>query len=463
MKSFWKGHFLTLILVAADVVAFCVIWREAWNLRHALNDQFGEPINAYSNYRRVLPQLLPFWIGVMAYFEHYAHRGKISSLNQSGNIVKAGLMFLLITPALAFMFKEYDVGRAVIGFAVIGMTIYVTVSRTLLRRIKEFFVKRGHGLTRVAIIGAGKTGRSVAARILRHPEIGYSLVGFIDNDSHLAGTQVEGVPVIGGNKGLVDLLLRHRVEEVFLAVPSMPTNDKFNLITECEQAKVHFKVVTANLFQVITNQVKIDDIGGFPVILLRDGHLTPLGALIKRLMDLSIAIPGLILAAPVMAVVAAIIRSESDGPAFFIHERVGKDGKIFKMYKFRTMRADADPYEKAPGDPNDPRITKFGKFLRKTSLDELPQILNVMKGDMSMVGPRPEMPFIVAEYEPWQRRRLDVPQGITGLWQVAGRKTLPLHLNLEYDFYYIRNWSPVLDMVILLRTIPAVLFGNGAF
>lgn len=463
MKSFWKGHFLTLILVAADVIAFSVIWREAWQLRHALNEQFGEPINAYVNYRRMLPRLLVLWIGLMAYFEHYSHRGKISSLNQIGNIIKAGMMFFVATPALAFMFKQYDIGRSVIVFAVTAMTIYVYASRSALRWLKEYFVRRGHGLTRVAIIGAGKTGREVAARIKRHPEIGYNLVGFIDRDPSKKGTTIDDVPVIGVTNGLVDLLLRHRVEEVFLAVPSMPTNDKFNLITECEQAKVHFKVVTANLFQVITNQVKIDDIGGFPVILLADGHLTPAGALIKRMLDLAIAIPFTLIALPFMAMISLIIRLESPGPSLFVHDRVGKDGKIFKMYKFRTMRSDVNPYEKAPSDSSDPRITRFGKFLRKTSLDELPQLLNVLKGDMSMVGPRPEMPFIVAEYEPWQRRRLDVPQGITGLWQVAGRKHLPLHLNLEYDFYYIRNWSPVLDLVILVKTVPAVLLGKGAF
>lgn len=463
MKSFWKGNFLTLIMIACDVVGFCLIWREAWMVRHALDSRFADPINDYINYRRALPKLLPVWIFVMAYFDHYGHRGRISSLNQIGNIIKAGIGFLVGTLSVAYLFKTHDVGRSVVFLAVGAMTVYVYISRSLLRWLKEYFVRKGFGLTRVAIIGAGNTGREVAERIRTHPEIGYALVGFVDRDPALAGAAVVGAPVIGDGNRLVDLLLRHRVEEVFLAVPSMPTNDKFNLITECEQAKVSFKVVTANLFQVITNQVKIDDIGGFPVILLRDGHLTPLGALSKRVLDLSIAIPLLIATSIPMAILAFMIRRESAGPAIFVHDRVGKDGKMFRMYKFRTMVSEANPYQTAPADHTDPRVTPFGRFLRKTSLDELPQVLNVLKGDMSMVGPRPEMPFIVAQYEPWQRRRLDVPQGITGLWQVAGRKHLPLHLNLEYDFYYIRNWSPVLDLTILVKTIPAVLFGNGAF
>jgi lipopolysaccharide/colanic/teichoic acid biosynthesis glycosyltransferase len=127
------------------------------------------------------------------------------------------------------------------------------------------------------------------------------------------------------------------------------------------------------------------------------------------------------------------------------------------------MHVEVEPYQSAPDSPDDPRVTRFGRWLRKTSFDEFPQLWNVIRGDMSMVGPRPEMPFIVERYEPWQMRRLDVPQGITGLWQIAGRKQLPLHLNLEYDFYYIRNWSLLLDVVILLRTFPAVFFGSGAY
>ncbi len=463
MKSFWKSHFLTLLLIFADVVAFCLIWRESWVLRRTLDTSFSVPINAYENYTAILPKLLAVWLLVMAYFQHYAHQGKISSLNELGSILQAGLGLLVGTMATAYLFKPNDIGRSVILIAVAGMTIYVYASRTALRRAKEFFVARGHGLTRVAIIGAGETGRKVAARIKSHPEIGYELVGFIDNDPAKSGAAVDGISVIGDTRDIVNLLLRHRIEEVYLAIPSRPTNELFSLITECEQARVHFKILTSSLLQVITEKIKIDDVEDLPVIPLRDGHLSPLSALLKRLLDLAIAVPLLILASPFILIIALVLRWESSGPAIFAHDRIGRDGKRFRMFKFRTMRTEVDPYEESPADASDPRITQFGKFLRKTSLDELPQLLNVIKGDMSLVGPRPEMPFIVEKYEPWQRRRLHVPQGLTGLWQIAGRKKLPLRLNLEYDFYYIRNWSLLLDLEILLKTIPAVLFGRGAF
>lgn len=463
MKSFWKGHFLTLILVFADVVAFSIIWRWTWEFRHASTEGFGQPINPFDNYRALLPRLLVVWLGIMAYFEHYSHRGKISSLNQMGNIIKAGLGIVIGTMCTAYLFKQHDLGRSVIFIASAGMTAYVWASRTALRRVKEFFVARGHGLTRVLIIGAGETGRKVAARIVSHPDAGYDLIGFVDRDPEKRSAEVEGSPFLGTTENLLEILQRHRIEEAFFAIPSLPQNEMFNLITECEQARVHFKVVTAGLLQVIMNRVKIDDIEDMPVIPLRDGHLTPAGALAKRGMDLALVLPAMPIILILMGVITLLIRKESKGSAIFTHERVGKDGRKFRMHKFRTMLVDADPYAIAPSTPDDPRITRIGRFLRKTSLDELPQFINVLKGEMSLVGPRPEMEFIVNQYEPWQRRRLFVPPGLTGLWQIAGRKRLPLHQNLEYDFYYIRNWSLILDMEIILKTLPSVLLSKGAF
>jgi len=464
MKSFWKGHFLTFLLVAVDVVTFCLIWRLSWEARRALTGRtFSVPINPWENYAAALPKMLVVWVGLMAFFEHYHHRGRISSLNQIPNIVKAGLGLVVGSIAVAFLFKRYDLGRSVILLSSAGMTAYLYASRTTLRMVKEAFIARGHGLTRAVIIGAGPIGRAVASRIRHHPEVGYELVGFVDSDAALKGRSVEGARVLGLPSELVDLLLRHRVEEVFLAAPDMEANEKFNLITECEQARAHFNVVTNDLFQVISSQVKIDEIGDFAVIPLRQGRLTPFDALLKRLLDLGVAVPLAASTAPLMVVIAWLIRRDSPGPAIFIQERIGKDGRRFRMWKFRTMYIETPPYVPAPNDPSDPRITRVGRFLRQTSLDELPQLLNVIRGEMSLVGPRPEMPFIVDRYEPWQRRRLDVPQGITGLWQIAGRKRLPLHQNLEYDFYYIRNWSLLLDLTILLRTLPAVIFRSGAF
>jgi exopolysaccharide biosynthesis polyprenyl glycosylphosphotransferase len=465
MRSFWKSHFLTLCLVALDLLAFSFVWKECHDLRFALNERFRQPINPFwPGYAHALPILVIVWIVVLALFQQYAHRGKISSLNQVGDIIKSGFALLIVTLAFANLTKaRFSLGNSVIGFSAASFTVYLYISRTALRAIKERLRQNGIGLTRAAIIGAGETGRRVALRIRNHPEVGYELVGFIDMNAAELGDKIAGVPVIGDTSDLVTLLLRYRIEEVFLAIPSMPQDEAFGLVVQCEEANVHFKIVRDDLLQVITDRVKIDDIGDFPVILLREGRLRPLDLFLKRALDLVLVIPLLLCSLPLWVVIAIVIKMDSRGPVLFSHDRVGMGGRVFRLYKFRTMSTDTSAYAVAPGDQNDPRITRFGRWLRKTSLDEIPQFLNVLKGQMSLVGPRPEMPFIVEQYEPWQRRRLDVPQGITGLWQIAGRKHLPLHFNLEYDFYYIRNWTLLLDLVILLRTAPAVLLGKGAF
>lgn len=184
---------------------------------------------------------------------------------------------------------------------------------------------------------------------------------------------------------------------------------------------------------------------------------------LKRIIDFCGALWALIVLAPVFIVLFILIHTDSPGPAFFSHKRVGKNGKIFTIHKFRTMKTEAKDQELAPVTSNDTRITKLGRFLRRTSLDEMPQFWNVLKGDMSLIGPRPEMEFIVKNYTPIEKCRLLIKPGITGIWQVRGRKDLPLHANVEYDLYYIINESLTLDLRILLNTITVVISGKGAY
>jgi lipopolysaccharide/colanic/teichoic acid biosynthesis glycosyltransferase len=184
---------------------------------------------------------------------------------------------------------------------------------------------------------------------------------------------------------------------------------------------------------------------------------------VKRGFDVVVSGLVVLFTLPFWVVIMTAIRLETDGKAIFKQDRVGKDGRIFRIYKFRTMHSDTETFQYSPSRPDDQRITKVGKFLRKTSLDEFPQFLNVLKGEMSLVGPRPEMPFIVDKYKSWQRQRLKVKPGLTGLWQIMGRKELPLHESLEYDFYYIKNQSLLLDLTILIKTIPIILRGKGAY
>jgi exopolysaccharide biosynthesis polyprenyl glycosylphosphotransferase len=235
-----------------------------------------------------------------------------------------------------------------------------------------------------------------------------------------------------------------------------------SMVLDCEDLGVTFRVVT-NLFEVLTAGTPIDLVDDLPLVRLGRQHENLLYEPIKRCIDITGALVGLALLGSVMWWCARRITKESPGRAIFCQQRVGKNGEIFDIYKFRTMYIDADSYAAAPHDRDDPRITPFGRWLRATSLDELPQLFNVFRGQMSLVGPRPEMPFIVDTYDEWQRRRLSVKPGVTGLWQILGRKDLPMHENLQYDFYYIRNRSLGHDLSIMIRTVGAVLMRRGAF
>ena len=460
-KSFWKSRWLTIFLLLIDAVFFTLLWLAAYHLRRSFNPFFSKPINALINYTRTIPGVVIVWIFASAYHGHYSHREKISSLNQASRIFKASFAGFLGTLALAhFLYKDYELGRTVILFSSLFNFVYLYASRTYLRAIKRRRIALGIGLKKCLVVGAGQCGKKVMHHIVDHPEIGFDLVGFVDDD--VEKKSIGKIPVLGNLKDLPEIIRQNNIEEVFLAIPSISRDRQMGLIVECEETGAEFKIVS-DIFGVITSQVKIDEIDEIPVIKLGDGHLPPSHAFVKRVMDIIVASAMFIPSLVIWPVIVILIRMDSPGPAIFKQKRIGKDGKSFEMYKFRTMYLDTPRYKEAPDTPEDPRISKMGKFLRKYSLDELPQLLNVLKGDMSMVGPRPEMPFIVEKYEEWQRRRLNVKPGITGLWQIVGRKKLPLYMNLEYDFYYIKNQSLMLDLIILWKTIPAVFLGKGAF
>lgn len=462
-----NGRGAAAALIVVDLAAFAGVWLLAWTIRAQYGAAAARPINEIRFYIHALAPLLPLWVAITAYGRHYQLRGRIDSLNETGAILRTTLMLWIGTMAAAYLVRGLSLGRSVITLAALGMGLYLWASRSLLRFYKRGRAERGEGRVRAAIVGHGETGRLAAAHLAAHPDVVYELVGFIASGTEgESGDRPPGAPreaVLGPTERLEELIREHRLEEIFLADPAMRAGEAMTLVHSCERASADFKFVTRDFLHVVQNWLKVDEIGEHSVMLIRNGAIPPMNAALKRAMDLAIAVPAAVLAMPLALLIAAAIRLDSPGPVFFVHERIGRDGRRFNIVKFRTMRADTDPYAPGPDSTADPRITRVGRWLRRTSLDELPQLINVIRGEMSLVGPRPEMPFIVEGYTPWQRRRLDVPQGITGLWQIAGRKRLPLQSNMEYDFYYIRNRSIVFDCAILLRTIGAVFFGRGAF
>ena len=470
MKSIYRSWVLTYILLLMDGVCLAATWLNVYFVRLYLNPDNGhslfglisEPINPSDGYVRSLIYLVPLWLAIYGYYEHYSHRERLSGLNELTRIFKAAMAIMITTFAAAFLLKEYSLGRSIVIIFSMLSFLYLYVSRSILRWCKGRNFSSGHGLLKTIVIGAGETGRNVASRISSHPDVGYQFAGFIDDDPELQDSEILGKPVLGKLSDLKSLVEKDGIEVVFIAIPSMSQDVMLNLIVECEDFDVSFHVVS-HAFEVITDKSRLDVMAEVPVHRLPGGQMPLSHALAKRVLDLAVSIPILLVSLLWMIPVAIFIKLTSNGPAIFSQERVGFHGKNFTMFKFRTMKIDVPQYAEAPTNPKDDRITGIGRFLRKYSLDEFPQLWNVIRGDMSLIGPRPEMPFIVKKYEEWQRYRLTVKPGVTGLWQIIGRKNLPLELHMEYDLYYIKNQSLLLDLLILFKTIPAVLFGRGAF
>jgi exopolysaccharide biosynthesis polyprenyl glycosylphosphotransferase len=264
-----------------------------------------------------------------------------------------------------------------------------------------------------------------------------------------------------------------RVEELWIALPARAHERLNQIVTAAERLPVRIKIAP-DYFSMALVRARPEIFGGLPLIGLRDPVIEGAPRLIKRLFDLVIGGLSLVAGAVPMAMIAMLIRSDTPGPVLFRQKRVGENLRPFEMFKFRTMVPEAEGLSQAVAvhqvdgsvvhkQKDDPRVTRMGRFLRRYSLDELPQLFNVLKGDMSLVGPRPELPWLVDLYQPWQRKRFAVPQGLTGWWQVNGRSDRPMHMNTEDDLYYVYNYSLWLDILILARTPWVVLLGKGAF
>jgi exopolysaccharide biosynthesis polyprenyl glycosylphosphotransferase len=452
---------LRTLHVATDALLVSAGWLVAWGIRSAVAEPIGRAINPLDWYLRALPFVVVPWIATCWWFGIYRSRRTQTAVDELSKLLRGAMLGLLVVAAVGFFFKELQFGRLVVLTSVAMNLVLQGASRMFFHRFERELRRSGAADLRVLIVGTGVPAIRLLQKLQDHPEDGYRVVGLIDDAPELPEKDVAGVPVLGHVDDLREVAIRHRVEEIFVALPSLGHTRMLSLVLGCEDLGITFRVVT-NLFEVLTAGTQLDLVDDQPLVRLGLERVHPLYEPCKRAFDLVCASVGLVLTAPLVAWVALRLWWSGVSP-WFVHERIGRHGKPFRMIKLRTLRDDVGAYEEAPRGPGDPRITPYGSWLRATSIDELPQLWNVLRGEMSIVGPRPEMPFVVARYDAWQLRRLAVKPGITGLWQILGRKDLPMHENLQYDFYYIRNRSLALDASILLRTAGAVWSRRGAF
>ncbi|MBI2567748.1 MAG: undecaprenyl-phosphate glucose phosphotransferase [Candidatus Schekmanbacteria bacterium] len=386
---------------------------------------------------------------------YHPRRGR-STVEEIYAVFNAILMGGLVLIGVSFFYRDITYSRAVaVSFFVIDFLL-VCLSRLTLRSLLREMRRRGFNLRHIMIAGAGELGRRFAEKLQHHPEVGLKLVGWVDDDPSKIGRELLGARVMGTLDDVVRLLGAYRVDQLYIALPLSAYRRFLKVLGDIRQEGVQVKVIP-DLMQYITFQAGIEDFDGIPVINLTQTPLRGWNSMVKRIMDIALAALAIIGLAPLLALIIALIKLDSRGPVFYRQERMGLDRRRFMIFKFRSMHTDAEEHTGPVfARAGDPRVTRVGRVLRSLSLDELPQLLNVLKGEMSLVGPRPERPPFVMEFKqdiPNYMIRHQVKSGMTGWAQVNGlRGNTCLEKRLEYDLFYIRNWSLLFDVYIIFLT-----------
>lgn len=428
-------------------------------------------------------------IAMLIYQRAYNYVGSFSYAQEAIKVFKAVGVSSLLIIAWAFLFRggfafrDFSYSRSVfvIDFA-IALTAYLAFHFAL-RFLQVRARRRDINLIPTLIAGTNKEAEQTINELRDRRDLGYRVVGVLEEGA--TDVTFAGVDVVGSIDDLPKIVRDLAIQEVIITDSSITSDRMFEAMMRIGRGqRVEFRFAPS-LFELLPQKTSVDQIGVLPMVRLFREPLSDAERFVKRVSDIAISTIALMLVSPLLAVVAAWIRLDSRGRVFFSQERVGMDGRVFLCYKFRTMRQDADEgvhreaYEKNivgadaanVGDDkapvygkvkDDSRVTRAGQLLRRSSLDELPQLFNVLKGDMSIVGPRPPIPYEVEAYKLWHRKRLDMKPGITGLWQVSGRNRLTFDEMVRTDLFYIENWSLWLDLKIILLTLPAVFRGDGA-
>ncbi|MBA2446485.1 MAG: sugar transferase [Chloroflexi bacterium] len=468
-----RSWLLPAALVIVDSLAVSLALYLSWYTRYVA--QIGpeiEDVNfaPYSVYFPLQLWLITLVVVIFQFAGLYRPRRGIEWFDDIPGVVRGTALGVMILFAGVALLRYPASSRLTFILVWLYAAVLVIAGRGWVQMALAMLHRRGVGVERVLVVGGNNLGWQIMSSLVARPHLGYQVVGFLDDDRD---ADIGRFRHLGGLDAVEQIAVSHCIDQLIVALPAASHATILRVVEHCRRGGVGFKLVP-DLYEMSLSRVDVDTVAGIPLIGLKKASIQGANALIKRVVDGVLAASALLVFAPLMALIALAIRLDSPGPVIFRHERVGKDRRRFTTYKFRSMRQDAEGQRQqlvktTDGDGklfklrDDPRRTRIGAFLRRSSLDELPQLWNVLKGDMSIVGPRPQIPDEVATYEDWHHKRLAVPPGLTGLWQVSGRSELTFDEMVRYDIYYIDNWSLGLDIRILLRTIPAVLNGRGAF
>jgi exopolysaccharide biosynthesis polyprenyl glycosylphosphotransferase len=457
-----------ILINIAFVLAYWIRYDLQW-LR-AVDPAFVVPFTVYIPFAVILTGVL-----ILAYRRQglYRLRQGISWFDELYGIINGTATGIVVMVVLVFILRPTFYSRLIFFYAGAIILVLLSCSRLIKNLWIRYMRRQGVGIARAIIVGAGEVGRTVMRTMVAHPDLGYEIVGFVDDDPSKGTTDIGRFKGLGSLNNLPLLVQDEAIDEVIITLPWQYHRKIMAIMAQCERENIRARIVP-DLFQMTLSRMSIIEMGGIPLIGVKQVRISPFTRLLKRGVDVVFSLFVLTFAAPLMGLIALAIKLGSPGPVLFPQQRVGKGGKPFVLYKFRSMAVGAEEQQERLRDLNeadgpifkikeDPRVTRVGRWLRRLSLDELPQLYNVLRGDMSLIGPRPPVPEEVAHYQPWHMRRLEIAPGITGLWQVSGRSELPFDEMALLDIYYAEQWSPALDVKILLRTIPTVVFGDGAY
>lgn len=471
IRRFSVNFALFSIFVDAAIIA-SMLWLMAY-ARPALSNVEGLPFVQEIAQPVLLPPILYIafpvvWVIIMLFLSVYDGRRNLRIVDEFSSltlgaalagICLAGLLYLSFREISRFLFLTFILSTY------LSLLVWRIPARGLYRW-RNLKLGRGH---RVLILGAGVVGREIEDELKKYGEQ-IHLVGFLDDDP---AKRKHAADILGGLSDTRAIVQQQRADEVILALPLRAHEQMNRVIEALFDLPIRIKIVP-DYFQWTLHHADVENFSGVPMLDVRAPALTDNQRMVKRFFDVLLTCLILLPALPIMALVSLAIWLDDGAPILFRQKRTGENGRLFTVYKFRTMVRDAEKLRQTveqadeQGNPihkrrQDPRVTRVGSFLRRWSLDELPQIFNVLRGSMSLVGPRPEMPYLVEKYQPWQRKRFAVPQGMTGWWQIHGRSDRPMHLHTEDDLYYIQNYSIWLDIQILIQTFWIVLRGKGAY
>lgn len=473
-----------LLIYAAFNLAYYLRYTFLWHseliesLRSNVGGSASDTVDASGHFTLIsgfVPMEIGVIIGALAIFilrGMYSLRLSGSLVLQIRQIVTSLTVGLSLLIAYFFVFQPPSNSRLLVPFVWVCSIVILCLGRVVLSLLMGLLHSLGFGERRLLVVGSGRLGKMIMQHIAATPNLGYSIVGFL-HDMHEPAGNFGRFTMLGTLEDLARVIRTFQVDEVIIALPSELHQQTIRSVRLCERLGASFMLVP-ELYELSLSRIDITDIEGIPLLGIKQKQINRVQRAIMRATDIAGALLVLLLGSPIWLCFALLIKLSSPGEIVFSQPRVGAGERQFRCYKFRSMYKNAEQMQAALLAQNeaqgpifkmkdDPRVTSIGKFLRRTSFDEIPQLFNVVKGDMSLVGPRPPLPREVAQYEEWQKGRLAVKPGLTGLWQVRGRSDLSFDEGVLMDLYYIENWSLRLYYHILLSTVPAVLFSRGAY